>query len=356
MAKSDFLVSLVKAAVSGDRAKGKTVAEALIADERAKNHHMLAEKLQRIITTVEVSVSPPPPLSPITSFSRSFERDGKDIVSEINPSIRLEDLILPLPVRKEAEQLLEEHFRSNVLRAHGYEPRHRILLSGPPGNGKTSFAEAIAEGLGLSLYIVRYDVLVGSYLGETNTRLRNLFDYIRSRPCVLFFDEFDAIGKERGDIHESGEIKRVVSFLLMQFDTLPSYVITIAATNHAELLDRAVWRRFQMRLGFPTPTDEWIAEFIQKIISSWPEKPKISSHQIGKKIKAANYAEVRDFCHNVRRKHILGLGNISIDDALNTEVDLWNDRIVPGEKLASASDSIPPFTSPSTKRTKKGSR
>lgn len=86
----------------------------------------------------------------------------------------------------------------------------------PPGNGKTSFAEAIAEGLGLPFYVVRYDALIGSYLGETNARLRKLFDYVRTTPSVLFFDEFDAIGKERGDTHETGEIKRVVSFLLMQ--------------------------------------------------------------------------------------------------------------------------------------------
>ncbi|MGV2196779.1 AAA family ATPase [Agrobacterium vitis] len=158
--------------------------------------------------------------------------------------------MLPLPVDQSGQQLIEEHMRADVLRTHGYEPRHRVLLSGPPGNGKTSFAEAIAEGLGLPFFVVRYDALIGSYLGETNARLRKFFDYVRTRPSVLFFDEFDSIGKERGDTHETGEIKRVVSFLLMQLDQLPSYVLVIAATNHAELLDRAVWRRFQMRLSF----------------------------------------------------------------------------------------------------------
>ena len=118
------------------------------------------------------------------------------------------------PVRHNGEQLVEEHARADVLRAHGLEPRHRVLLSGPPGNGKTSFAEAIAEALALPFFVVRYDLLIGSYLGETNTRLRRLFDYVRTQPSVLFFDEFDAIGKERGDTHETGEIKRVVSFLL----------------------------------------------------------------------------------------------------------------------------------------------
>jgi len=95
---------------------------------------------------------------------------------------------------------------------------------------------------------VRYEAVVGSFLGETSSRLRRLFDFARTHPCVLFFDEFDTLGKERGDVHETGEIKRVVSSLLLQIDALPSYVVVVTATNHPELLDRAVWRRFQMRL------------------------------------------------------------------------------------------------------------
>ena len=108
------------------------------------------------------------------------------------------------------------------------------------------------------LIVARYDGLIGSYLGETASRLRRLFDFARSRACVLFFDEFDTLGKERGDVHETGEIKRVVSSLLMQIDSLPDHVFVITATNHPELLDKAVWRRY-FRYGSsfrrrPSPT------------------------------------------------------------------------------------------------------
>lgn len=96
--------------------------------------------------------------------------------------------------------------------------------------------------------------MIGSYLGETAARLKREFDHARTTPCVLFFDEFDAVGKERGDEHETGEIKRVETLLLMQIDDLPSYAIAVAATNHSELLDRAVWRRFQLRLTLKAPT------------------------------------------------------------------------------------------------------
>ena len=141
-----------------------------------------------------------------------------------------------------------------MLRSYGLEPRNKILLIGPPGNGKTSLAEAIAEALMVPLLTVRYESIIGAYLGETASRLSKLFEYAKTRQCVLFFDEFDTIGKERGDQHETGEIKRVVSSLLMQIDALPSYVVTIAATNHDALLDQAVWRRFQVKLELPKPT------------------------------------------------------------------------------------------------------
>jgi SpoVK/Ycf46/Vps4 family AAA+-type ATPase len=323
MARSDLLISLVRAGVTGDREALKTTAEAMAADERAKKHYLLADRLQRAIAAVPVT-------APVSSAAQNvIGPNGRDAIIELTPHVRLDDLILSLPVRENSRQIVEEHIRADVLRSHGYEPRHRVLLSGPPGNGKTSFAEAIAEALALPYFVVRYDALVGSYLGETNARLRALFEYVRTRPCVLFFDEFDAIGKERGDTHETGEIKRVVSFLLMQLDQLPSYVIVITATNHAELLDRAVWRRFQLRLMFPAPTRSDIAIFLDRIMSHWPERPSISVQKIATKLGWISYAEALDFCQTIRRRQILSLGEVKVDDALSTEMDLWSSRVRP---------------------------
>ena len=151
----------------------------------------------------------------------------------------MSDLVLPEFVRKLCDDLVEEQLRADLLRSYGLELRHKILLVGAPGNGKTSLAEAIAESLMIPFLTIRYEQLIGSYLGETASRLGQLFDYARTRPCVLFFDEFETLGKERGDTHETGEIKRVVSSLLLQIDSLPSYVVVIAATNHDDLLDKA---------------------------------------------------------------------------------------------------------------------
>jgi len=333
MARSDLLINLVRAGAIGDRDALRSTAEALVADERAKKHFIVADRLQRALSAVPVT---PPALT--TSSPELNSLNGREAILEVTARLRLDDLLLSLPAQQSGRQLIEEHQRADVLRASGFEPRHRVLLSGPPGNGKTSFAEAIAEGLGLPFYVVRYDALIGSYLGETNARLRKLFDYVRTTPSVLFFDEFDAIGKERGDTHETGEIKRVVSFLLMQLDQLPSYVVVVAATNHAELLDRAVWRRFQMRLAMPAPHRKEVTLFLDRVLSEWPDFPKMSPAKIAAKLGTISYAEALDFCQNVRRRQILGLGEMAIDEALRTELNLWTSRVTPEEINAKRSN------------------
>ena len=318
MARSDLLLSIVRAGATGDQAALRSSVEAVVADERHKNHNVLADRLQRALNAVAVT-------SPARAISSTHA--GRDTILETEPRQRLGDLILPLPVTHQVGQLVEEQHRADLLRAHGLQPRHRVLLSGPPGNGKTSIAEAIAEALAVQFFTVRYDALVGSYLGETNTRLARLFDYARTVPCVLFFDEFDSIGKERGDIHETGEIKRVVSFLLMQIDQLPNYVVTVAATNHAELLDRAVWRRFQLRLSLPQPSRDALAIFLDRQFALWPEDPGMRPETVATKLGSISYAEALEFCQTIRRQHILSLGERSIRAILREQIDFWSTRV-----------------------------
>lgn len=332
MARSDLLVSLVKAGASGDRSSLASTVEAIVAEERAKSHHTLADRIHRALQSVPVSAS---------SELRRPQSVGRDFVIESEPRATLESLLLTLPAEQLTRQLVEEQRRADLLRAQGMQPRHRVLLSGPPGNGKTSLAEAIAEAVAVPLLTVRYDALVGAYLGETNARLARLFEYARATPCVLFFDEFDAVGKERGDVHETGEIKRVVSFLLMQLDQLPSYVVVVAATNHAELLDRAVWRRFQLRVDMPSPTRDAMAVLIDRFFDAWPESPGITAKNVATQMGQTSFAEVFEFCQNIRRRHILSQGSTSLKDVLAQELRLWKTRIRP----ESDGDTTGPTTS-----------
>jgi len=320
MARSDLLVSLVRAGAGGDRTMLASTVEAIVAEEKARSHHILADRLQRALQSVPVTTS---------NEMRRPQSVGRDFVIESEPRVKLTDLILPLPAERLARQLIEEQTRADLLRSQGMQPRHRLLMSGPPGNGKTSLADAIAEALALPLLTVRYDALVGAYLGETNARLARLFEYARATPCVLFFDEFDAVGKERGDVHETGEIKRVVSFLLMQIDHLPSYVIAAAATNHAELLDRAVWRRFQLRIDMPSPDRARRAVLIARYFEAWPEDPGISPDRLAECLGPVSFAEVTEFCQGIRRRHILSQGSESLSRIIDDELHLWMSRVTP---------------------------
>lgn len=312
------MLSLVRAGVSGDRGLLRATVEALAADERAKRHHVLADKLSKLLE--ERSYHRPANGAVASGLA------GRDFVADTVPQRTLNDLILTKIVRDQANKLVEEQHRAELLRSHGLQPRHRVLLSGPPGNGKTTLAEAIAEALAVPLLVIRYDALIGSYLGETTQRLRKLFDYVRTIPCVLLFDEFDAIGKERGDVHETGEIKRVVSSLLLQIDALPSYVVVVAATNHAELLDRAVWRRFQIRLAMQSPSRSALAQFLANAFKGMDDASKSDAAAIAAALHPLSYAEATEFLIDLRRNYVLSLGQKRFAEIIQEQLPLWAAR------------------------------
>ena len=331
MARADLLLDLVRAGAKRDQPLFHKSLEALVAEERAKQHHVLADRLAAHLNTSGLpgANAPPPMTRRNGSASSAFH--------EIYPERRLDDLVLPPRVANAARELIEEFHRADLLRAHNLEPRHRVLLTGPPGNGKTSLAEALATELAVPLLAVRYESVIASWLGETAVRLSRLFDEVRTHRCVLFFDEFDAVGKERGDVHETGEIKRVVSSLLLQIDSLPSHVVVITATNHPELLDRAVWRRFQLQLNLPAPTpalaEEWFSRFEKRLGESLGYKPAT----IAKRLAGLSFSELEQFALDVQRRFVLTLPNHDIRAIVNERLKQWQDRSpVPTPTTASA--------------------
>jgi SpoVK/Ycf46/Vps4 family AAA+-type ATPase len=315
MARSDLIINLVKAGSSGDYVLFKATVEALIADERGKQHHVLADRLSENLRSNGGSL-----------HRIQQEERPHGLFFEVTPGRKLGELILAQEVEQACLELIEEHHRRDLLRSHNLEPRHRVLLAGPPGNGKTSLAEALAESLILPLYVVRYEGVIGSFLGETASRLRKLFDFVRTRQCVLFFDEFDTLGKERGDVHETGEIKRVVSSLLLQIDSLPSHVIVVTATNHPELLDRAVWRRFQLRLFLPPPGEVETTEWFRRLQSRFDVPLGHAPSTLAKKLKGMNYSELEEFALDVQRRYVLGIPNANLKKIVSDRLEQWQAR------------------------------
>lgn len=334
MARSDLLINLVKAGVNGDSRTLKRTVEAIVAEERAKQHNVLADRLERVVETSVLNG----PTQVVRTPHEMTHRAAREFIAEIVPRRRLDELFLPEITQIAASQLVEEQQRASLLRSYSLEPRHRILLVGPPGNGKTTLAEAIAESLAAPFLVVRYEAMMGSFLGETAARLKRVFDYVRTTPCVLFFDEFDAVGKERGDTHETGEIKRVVTSLLMQMDDLPSYVVVIAATNHAELLDRAVWRRFQLRLKLPAPSQKQLAAFILRLSENADLKLGLTSEQIAKALGRISFSEAEEFFLDVARRRVLTSGERPIPEIVRDQLKLWRARACDTAKNAGAQD------------------
>ncbi len=321
MARADLLTDLVRLGMAGDRAKFRKVVEAIIAEERAKKHSVLANKIEELLRSV-------PADKPITNGNAVIDNRVTNLLHEIMPERAFEDLILPKEVREISQEVVQEHHRVDLLRSYNLEPRNRVLLIGPPGNGKTTLAEAFAHALMVPLLIVRYEGVIGTYLGETSVRLHRLLEHARARKCVLFFDEFETLGKERGDRHETGEIKRVVSSLLMQIDSLPSHVVVIGATNHPELLDRAVWRRFQVRMTLPEPTRARLAEWFSKFERRIKVQLGYAPETLAKKLAGVNFAEAEEFGASVFRQYVLEQPSSDIKKIVDRTLKNWSARTV----------------------------
>jgi hypothetical protein len=320
MSRSDLLLKLAEAGAQGNHPLLEQTVAALAAEARAKQHHLFADRLLGVLETNRAA--------PAADATGTYVPDKvRDLVLERPARRTLEELFLPRDAVTSVSEFIEEQQRADVLRAHSIEPRHRVMLVGPPGNGKTTLAEAIAYALAVPFFVVRYDSIIGSYLGETATRLKRVFDFARSTPCVLFLDEFDAVGKERGDIHETGEIKRVVSSLLLQIDELPSYTVVVCATNHPELLDRAVWRRFQLRLELPMPDghqlDTILRSFFGRLGAVGRSLPYSEMINV---LAGASFAEIEQFVLDIQRKIVLSKKDKGIKAIVGDVVQRWHHR------------------------------
>ena len=317
MARADLLLKLVQAGSRGEQTLFRKTVEALAAEERAKKHTILAD---RLLAQMQANG-----YRPDRSASQPATRAGP-LVTEVMPVRDLEDMILSADVEAAIREMIEEQDRADILRSYNLEPRNRVLLVGPPGNGKTTLAEAIASALNFPLVVVRYEAIIGSYLGETAQRIGQVFEHARARRCVLFFDEFDVVGKERGDLHETGEIKRVVSSLLLQIDALPTYVVVVTASNHPELLDRAAWRRFQIRLELPMPKQGQIEEWFKRFENRTGHSLGLSPRSLAQRLRGLSFAEVEDFGTDVLRRIVLAQSDADSKDIVEQRLRQWKNR------------------------------
>ncbi|MFL9502294.1 AAA family ATPase [Rhodopseudomonas palustris] len=262
----------------------------------------------------------------------------RGLLREVEPTRLMSDLVLPAQILADLRDFVSEIHELPLLRSHSLEPRHTLLLIGPPGTGKTSLAGALAKELALPFLTVRYEGLVGSFLGETASRLQEIVDYVSHTPCILFFDEFDSVGKERSDIQETGEIKRVVSSLLLHMDSMPSHCVVVCATNHPEMLDRAVWRRFELRMELPRPGAAELRDWFNRTEKGFGTLG-MTSQEFVRLFSGETFSEVEAVTIDARRKVVLSRGQLSPSEAFREAVERWNRRREVGGFAADGSTS-----------------
>jgi len=239
-------------------------------------------------------------------------------------------IILPDFTERKIKQFINVSKNKNKLLASGIEALDSLLLYGPPGCGKTSVARHVSGELQLPLVTARLDGLVSSLLGSTAKNIRKVFDYAKERPCILFLDEFDAIAKARGDQHEVGELKRVVNSLLQNIDEFlaSGTNILIAATNHENLLDPAVWRRFNSVIEVPKPTKREIDNLVRSFIS--PMKfDFIDSKRMEKIVDllvGLSPSDIKTICLNAKRAAVLNNNDLVTFGAFLYEFQLFNNN------------------------------
>lgn len=222
----------------------------------------------------------------------------------------LAEVILPASVEQSCLEILREHDRAAELASFDLAPRHKVLLYGPPGNGKTLLAEGLAKELDVPFLPVKYAGLIESFMGQTGKNLQTIFDFAATAPCVIFMDEFDAIAMDRADSKDVGEIRRVTNQMLLKLDQLPTTCVFIGATNAAELLDRAVFRRFDFVVELPAPTADLKLRCAQRELST-SRTPGFDVSALATQVAALHFQNLSalvQLCQRIRRDLVLNQG------------------------------------------------
>lgn len=273
--KAGLIVRLIEAHCSGNESLFERAVSELVNDEERKGNSSTAATLKKAYCAdrrpmASLSSSPMSTVTYSAQNVASLPRDkdsSLELVDIVQSTVRLSDVALPDKTFGVLSQIVEEQSRADDLLRNGITPTNRVLFCGPPGCGKTLAANALAGELDMPVAYVRLDGLVSSYLGQTGTNIRKIFEYVRNKRIMLFLDEFDAIAKKRDDSHELGELKRVVTTLLQNLDSMPASVFLVAATNHHHLLDAAIWRRFDISIFIDLPNQQQRSTIIRRFLS-----------------------------------------------------------------------------------------
>lgn len=302
MARADLMKKLFNSFKHEDKEGFYRIANEIIEDERNKNHGILADELKMILFNGYPTYRSA--LNTVKTVAPKGADKDVSLIEVIYPDKYFADLVIPQKKRECLESIVKDFLNWDILVSNGVFPSSKILFYGPPGCGKTISAHAIACELSIPLLYVRFDAVVSSFLGETASNIRKVFDYAKNDNWVIFFDEFDAIGRSRNDSSEHGEIKRVVNTFLQQLDNFKGRSLVIAATNFEKSLDYALWRRFDETLNFELPTSDEILKLCALSIRRFKGPLQVFEQYIGEMMNFS-HSDVDKLCQTIMKLCIL---------------------------------------------------
>jgi len=305
MGASEQIKSLIKHFGEGDDERFISSALQIAAAEAQKGHTTLAQELKSLIDKAKQKRNQPFADRSKTIPILPSQRDLKELLDVFQPVIKLHDMVLDDGTLSSLEKLIEEQKKWQLLKQYNLQPKRKLLLTGPPGCGKTMTAQALAGELGIPVFIVRLDGLVSKFMGESIAKLRVIFDAMVNHRGVYLFDEFDSIGSHRNIGQDVGEIKRVLNSFLINIEKDQSNSIIICATNLPEMLDKALFRRFDDVIKFPLPTEIEIELMINKQLQAFQFEEPLESEIVAKQFLGLNFSDVVRACEETIKAMIL---------------------------------------------------
>ena len=299
MASAAQMKSLLNSHYIGDEEHFNTVALQIAATEARQGHQKLADEVKLLVDNAKSGR--------VKKKTISFNRPNEELrglLSVSYPEKRLPDIILTDSLKKKINRIILEYRHIDRIEQHGLIPKRKLILIGPPGTGKTMTASVLAGELGLPLFQVRLDGLISRYMGETASKLRLIFDSIENTLGVFFFDEFDAIGAERGLSNDVGEARRILNSFLQMVEETQSNSIILAATNHPAILDMALFRRFDDVLSYELPDTVHIETLLKDLMSDYVSAD-FQWHILIAEAEGLNYAEITHAANEVIKTAIM---------------------------------------------------
>jgi SpoVK/Ycf46/Vps4 family AAA+-type ATPase len=300
---ASLLKRLFRAIQSGSSNDVATLCERVVEDERRIGHTQVATELESILK----QAGQLRPIQGPGSLVRlpTSKRDSAPLLHEIPHDQLRHSMVLPAAVEARFARIEKEFAGRSRLAKHGLKPRHRILLYGPPGCGKSLGAERLAWNTGLPLRKVRFDTLLSSYFGETMTNLRKVFDAAQASPCALFLDECDTLARSRMERNDVGEVTRITNGLLEMLENHRGEGLVIAATNLDSALDTALFRRFDEVLKIPLPGPGEIERLLRVTLSALDKEPEMGWHELACEMDGMSGSEVVRVGQNAAKRSVL---------------------------------------------------